>query len=109
MTISSQWFDFAACISGKRAKSLICDLTPPFRQTLFGNGQTIARFFQIIVAIAKFHKQLAQSNQVFNLIAQSPPTTTAQFIKFRPLLIGHTDIESEIFLCHSRKTARAKL
>lgn len=81
----------------------------PFRQKFFGSGQTLMRCFQIVIAVTKFDKQLAQSNQVFNLIAQSPSTTTAQFIKFSPLLIGHTDIKSEIFLCHSCKAARAKL
>jgi hypothetical protein len=93
----------------KRAKRILCDSTALLGQALFGSGQTLARFFQIVIAVTKFHKQLAQSNQVFNLIAQSPPTPTAQIIKFRPLLIGHADIESEIFLCHSRKAARAKL
>jgi len=81
----------------------------PFRQKFFGSGQTLMRCFQIVIAVTKFDKQLAQSNQVFNLIAQSPPATAAQFIKFSPLLIGHADVEAEIFLCHYCKTARAKL
>jgi hypothetical protein len=81
----------------------------PFCQKLFGGGQTPARHVQIVVAIAELNKQFAQSNQMLNLIAQSPSMLAAQFIKFSPLLIGHADVETEIFLCHSCKAARVKL
>jgi hypothetical protein len=109
MTISSQQFGFAPPVSEKRAKSLIRDLTTLFCQTLFGGGQTLARDFQIVVAVAKFNEQFGQSDQVFNLIAQWPPAPTAHFFQFRPLFVGHADVKSEIFLCHSFKAAKAKL
>ena len=80
-----------------------------FRQKFFGSGQTLARHFQIVVAVTKFDEHFPQSNQVLNLIAQSPPMLAAQLIKFSPLLIGHADVEAEVFLCHSGKAARAKL
>jgi hypothetical protein len=81
----------------------------PSCQKLFGSSQTLAGHFQIVVAVTKFDEHFSQSNQVLNLIAQSPPMLAAQLIKFSPLLIGHADVEAEIFLCHSCKTARAKL
>jgi hypothetical protein len=81
----------------------------PFCQKLFGGSQMLARHVQIVVAIAEFYQQFAQSNQMLNLIAQSPPMPAAQLIKFSPLLIGHADVEAEIFLCHFGKAARAKL
>ena len=83
--------------------------TFPSCQKFFGGGQTLARHIQIVIAVAKFDEHFPQSNQVLNLIAQSPAMLAAQFIKFSPLLIGHAYVEAEIFLCHSCKTARAKL
>jgi hypothetical protein len=109
MTISSQRFGFAPHFSEKRAKSLIRDLTAFFCQTLFGGGQTLARDFQIVVAITKLNEQLGQSDQMFNLIAQGPSAPTAHFFQFRPLFVGHANVKSEIFLCHSFKAAKAKL
>jgi hypothetical protein len=83
--------------------------TLPSGQKFFSGGQTLTRHFQIVIAITKFNEHFAQRNQVLNLIAQSPSMLAAQFIKFSPLFIGHADVESEIFLCHSCKAARADL
>ena len=109
MTISSQRFDFAARISEKRAKNLICDLTALFYRTLFSRRQPFLRDFQIIIAIAKFNEQFGQSDQVFDLIAQWPSAPTAHGFQFRPLFFRHADVESEIFLCHLCKAAKEKL
>lgn len=79
----------------------------PFRQKLFRSRQTFAHHFQVVIAVAKFDEHSSQSNQVLNLIAQTPSMLAAQRIKFSPLFVGHADIESEIFLCHSFNIAKA--
>jgi len=38
---------------------------------------------------------------MFHLEAQWPSAPTAHFFQFRPLLIGHANVVSEVFLCHS--------
>ena len=91
------------------AVNKVCDLTALFCQTLFGGGQTFARNFQIIIAIAKFDEQFGQGNQMFHLETQWPTTPPTHGLQFRPLFLGHADVKSKIFLCHSCKAAKAKL
>jgi hypothetical protein len=83
-------------------------LTPfLFCKEFLGCRQPLARIVQVVIALAKFDEHFPQGNQVLNLIAQSPSMLAAQFVKFSPLFIGHADIESEIFLCHSFYIAKA--
>jgi len=83
-------------------KAPLCDSTALFWQTLFGSGQTFARDFQIIVAIAKFNEQFGESNQMFHLETQRAAAPAAHFFQFRALFLGHTDVELECFFCHPR-------
>jgi len=83
-----------------RTKCFSCDSTVLLWRTLFDGGETFTHNFQIVVAIAKINYQLGESNQMFHLEAQWPSAPTAHFFQFRPLLIGHANVVSEIFLCH---------
>jgi len=67
---------------------------------LFSGGQAFLHNFQVVIAVAEFDRQLGQGNQVFDLEAQWPAVPTAHFFQFRPLLVGHANVVSEIFLCH---------
>jgi hypothetical protein len=78
-------------------------------QIFFGSSQTLPHRFQVVISFTKFDEHFTQSNQVLNLIAQSPPMLAAQFVKFSPLFFGHTDVKAEIFLCHSFNIAKAAL
>ncbi len=68
---------------------------------LFSGGQAFPHNFQVVIAVAKFHVQLGQGKQMFHLEAQWPTAPTAHFSQFSPLLVGHANIVSEVFLCHS--------
>jgi len=94
-------------LKGSDIKILLGDLF--FSQALFGCGKTLLGDLQIIVVIAKFNKQFGQRNHVFNLKTQWATPTTAHFFQFGPLLIGHANVKSEVFLCHFPKAAKVKL
>jgi hypothetical protein len=84
-----------------RANCFAGNSTALLWQTLFGSSQAFLHNFQIVIAIAKFYYELGQGNQMFHLEAQWPSAPTAHFFQFRPLLIGHANVVSEVFLCHS--------
>jgi hypothetical protein len=89
-------------------KLLLDVLTTFLRQNLLGGVQTFAHHVQIVIAVTKLDEHFPQSNQMLNLTAQSASMPTAQFIKFSPLLVRHSDVKTDILLCHSVKAARVR-
>lgn len=90
---------------GLKVRDSIFPLGEPF----FSRRQPILHDFQIVIAVAKFNHQFGQGNQMLHLEAQWPTPAAAHGFQFRPLLIGHTNVESDVFLCHFPKAAKAKL
>jgi len=70
-------------------------------QKFLGLLQPFGCVLQIVVAVAKINQKFRKSNQVFDLKTQWTPAPFAHFLKFRPLIFGHSDIELPGFFCHA--------
>jgi hypothetical protein len=77
------------------------NLTASLIQKLLGCRQAFTNDFQIVVAITEFDHQLGQGDQVFDLETQRPAASAAHFLKLRPLILGHADVELECFFRHT--------
>ena len=102
MTNPFPQLELKAHLLEQRAKRILCDSTALLWQTFFGSGQTLARDFQIVVAIAKFNEQFGQGNQMFHLETQRTAAAAAHGLQFRALFLGHADVELECFFRHTR-------
>lgn len=90
----------AASLRDRRTSKIHPDLLALLFYQLFGRRQLLAGYFQIVISVTEFNYELGEGNQMFDLEAQGAPPAAAHFFEFRPLLVGHANIESDILFGH---------